>query len=135
MNSKLKIYSELLYSNKEDIIHLKADSSKLDIYLGDAIYDTLSGGEGRKVDLALSLAQRDLALNISGSSSNILILDEIMDNLDDKAINAVTSMFASVSEDIDSMFIISHKPPLNIPYDDILTITKGSDKISSIIRS
>lgn len=135
MNSRLKIYSKLLYSNDEDCIYLKSDSSKLDIYLGDAIYDTLSGGEGRKVDLALSLAQRDLALNVSGSSSNILVLDEIMDNLDDKAINAVTSMFISVAEDIDSMFVISHKPPMNIPYDSTLTIIKGSDKISYIMRS
>lgn len=135
MNSRLRIYSELLYSNEEDIIYLKSESSKLDIYLGDAIYDTLSGGEGRKVDLALSLAQRDLALNISGSSSNILILDEIMDNLDDKAINSVTSMFVSAADDIDSMFIISHKPPMNVPYDSILTVIKNDNKISSIIRS
>lgn len=135
INSRLLIYSKMLYSNEEDIIYLKSDSSKLDIYLGDSIYDSLSGGEGRKVDLALSLAQRDLALNISGSSSNLLILDEIMDNLDDKAINSVTSMFTSVADDIDSMFIISHKPPLNIPYDSIITIVKGNDKISEIMRS
>jgi len=44
-------------------------------------------------------------------------------------------MFVSVADDIDSMFIISHKPPLNIPYDSMITVTKGNDKISRIIRS
>lgn len=135
INSRLAIYSKMLYSNDSDIIYLKSDSSKLDIYLGDAIYDTLSGGEGRKVDLALSLAQRDLALNLSGSSSNLLILDEIMDNLDDKAISSVTSMFISAADDIDSMFIISHMKLADIPFDSKLTIIKGSDKISKIMRS
>lgn len=135
MNSRLFEYSRMLYSNDSDIIRLQSDSSKLDIYLGDAPYDTLSGGEGRKADLALSLAQRDLALRVSGSSSNILILDEIMDNLDDKAISAVASMFVSVADDVDSMFVISHKQPDDIPYDSIMTVVKGSDKISTIMRS
>lgn len=133
MNERLFDYSNILFSGKDDVVKIVIDSSKLDIYLGNALYDTLSGGEKRKVDLAIVLAQRDLAMGISGSTSNILILDEVFDNLDDKAIGTVASMFSSVSSEIDSMFIISHKPDVEIPYDDIITVEKGTDRISHII--
>lgn len=132
INSRLVEYSNMIFSNTSDIIKLVVDSSKLDIYLGDALYDTLSGGEKRKVDLAIVLAQRDLALNIAGFSCNILIMDEVYDGLDESAINTVTSMFSEISSEIDSMFIISHKPEAEIPYDSIITITKGKDRISTI---
>lgn len=132
INSRLIEYSNMIFSNTSDIIKLVVDSSKLDIYLGDALYDTLSGGEKRKVDLAIVLAQRDLALNIAGFSCNILIMDEVYDGLDESAINTVTSMFSEISSEIDSMFIISHKPEAEIPYDSIITITKGKDRISTI---
>lgn len=132
INERLYKYSEMLFSNNCDIIKLLIDSSKLDIYLGDALYDTLSGGEKRKVDLAIVLAQRDLALNIANFSCNMLIMDEIYDGLDDSAINIVTDMFSEVSSEIDSMFIISHKPEAEIPYDSIITVTKGSDRISVV---
>lgn len=130
MNNMLEQYSEMLFSHNEDIIKLSVDSSKLDIFLGDQQYNSLSGGEKRKIDLALVLTQRDLAINIAGSSSNILVLDEIFDNLDSQGISVVASMFSEVSSEIDSMFIISHKPDVDIPYDSIIRVVKGSDRLS-----
>jgi DNA repair exonuclease SbcCD ATPase subunit len=133
MNGRLTEYSRMLFSNDKDTVYVNnEDSSKLDIYLGNSIYDTLSGGEQRKVDLALVLAQRDVAMNISGSSSNILVLDEVFDNLDSTAIEAVSSMFFSVSSEIDSMFIISHKD-VGVSYDSVITVEKGKDEISRVI--
>jgi len=133
MNSKLVSYSNALFSNEDDVISLAVDSSKLEIFLNDQNYGTLSGGEKRKVDLALVLAQRDLSINIAGSTSNLLIMDEIYDNLDEDGVTVVTNMFSNVSSEIDSMFIISHKPNVEIPYDSTITVVKNNKRISEII--
>lgn len=131
MNSRLEDYSGKLFSNSSDIIRLEVDESKLDIYLNDAIYDTLSGGERKKVDIALVLTQRDLAMNIAGTSSNILVLDETLEGLDEYATNVTLEMIVEKVQEIDSMFIISHND-YTIQYDSIMTVTKSSDRISSI---
>lgn len=131
MNNRLSKYSDMLFSNESDVIKLIQDGSNLDIFLGEAPYNSLSGGEKRKVDIALILTQKDLALNISGLNCNILILDEIFEALDDEAIMTVTEMLMSVSSDIDSMFVISHKDT-DIGYDGMITVTKGKDRVSSI---
>lgn len=130
MNERLLSYSEMLFSN--DTISLAVDNSKLDIYLGDSLYESLSGGEKRRVDLAIVLAQRDMAVNIAGVSCNILVLDEITDNLDELGISKVMNMFSEVSSEIESMFVISHKPSVEIPYDSMMTVVKNSDRISKI---
>jgi len=128
MNAKLKDYSKMLFSNDSDIIQIIIDQSKINIFLGDSIYESLSGGEKRKVDLATMFTQRDLALNIAGTSSNLLIFDEIFDNLDEVAISIVLDMFLNLSLEIDSMFIISHKPLVEIPYDNLITVIKNEDR-------
>ena len=113
------------------MIKLVVDSSKLDIYLGDVLYDTLSGGEKKKVDIALVLAQRDLALNIAGFSCNILILDEVMENLDETSTNCSLNLLMEASADIESMFIISHNN-YSIQSDSIITIEKDNTRMSKI---
>ena len=133
INNRVKFYSNILFSNaNNDIINVVNDSSKIEIFLGDANYGSLSGGEKRKVDLALVLAQRDLAMSISGTSSNILVMDEVYDNLDDLAMSSVMNMFNESTENIDSMFIISHRLPKEVPFDAIMQVTKDSNRLSHI---
>lgn len=134
MNSRLLQYSSMLFSNSSDTIKLSVDASKLDIYLGDALYDTLSGGERKKVDIALVLTQRDLALNISGVSCNILILDEIIENCDQVATDAVLGMLSQAAGDIDSMYIISHNN-YTVAYDSVITVVKDTSRLSKILIS
>lgn len=128
INLRLDNYSEMLFS-KDTKIYI--NNNKLEVFLDDGEYGSLSGGEKRKVDLALSLAQRDLALNISGLTSNILILDEVMDNLDEKATRYTLNMITNISSEIDSLYIISHNQ-YDIPYDNIMVIEKDENRVSSI---
>lgn len=132
LNERLKYYSKLLFSNETDVISFVQDASKLDIYLGDADFKTLSGGEKKKVCISLILAQKDLATRMSGLNSNILILDEVFENLDPEAVDVVIDALTQVSSDVDSMFVISHKET-NIGYDNIITVTKGKDRISNVV--
>ena len=129
INQKLAEYSSDLFS--EDIIRLSDDTNKLDIYLGDTRYESLSGGEKRKVDLAVTFAQRDLASCISNTSSNLIILDETLEHLDETATHAALQLLSTATTDLSSVFIITHNN-YGIPYDGIWTVTKDSNRVSTI---
>lgn len=133
LNNRLDYYSSLLFSNEGDKIKFVQDGNKLDIYLGDALFESLSGGERRKVDIAIMLVQKELANNMSDTYSNILILDEIFDGLDSKAIDIVTDILLAVSKDVNSMFVVSHKDTI-IGHDGMIIVTKGKDRISTVLQ-
>lgn len=132
MNTQLVEYSKVLFSNTDDIISISVDSSKLDIYIGDALYDSCSGGEKRKADIAISLAQRDLALNLAGFSCNLLVIDEIFDTLDSTAIETVMSIITQASDYVDTMFIVSHKD-IGVAYDNVIIVRKNKNRISDVL--
>lgn len=136
LNSRLLEYSKYLFSNESDIICLTTDSQKLDILLGDCDYSTLSGGEKRRVDLSVMLAQRDLATEIAGMTSNIIILDEIMESMDETATQTTLDLLENQSQtanSLESMFIISHND-YAIPVDSRIVVEKGVDRISKVIQ-
>ena len=113
-------------------VKLEINGNNIDILLGDRKFEDLSGGEGRRVDILLQLVQRDLAKNESGFSSNILVLDEVLDNLDNIGSESVIGLLEYKSPDISSMFIVSHKTDLNLPYDKRIKVIKDSNQISRI---
>lgn len=127
LNERLKIYSKMLFV--DSIIEF---NEKLNITCNGYEYATFSGGEKRKIDIALVFAQRDLALNVSGFSSNLIIVDEIFDNLDSTAISIVSEMISYIATDIDSTYVISHVDTTELRYDYVLNIIKNKDKISHI---
>ena len=136
LNNRLKEYSNYLFSNESDVIQLTTDSQKLDILLGECDYSTLSGGEKRRVDLAVMLAQRDLATELAGMTSNIIILDEIMESMDETATQTTLELLENQSQTADSlesMFLISHND-YAIPVDSRIVVEKGVDRISRVIQ-
>lgn len=133
LNNRLEYYSSQLFSNESDRVRFVQDGNKLDIYLGDALFESLSGGEKRKVDIIIMLAQKELASNMSDTYSNILILDEIFDGLDSKSIDIASAMLLAVSKDINSMFVVSHKDTV-VGHDGLIIVTKGKDRVSTVIQ-
>ena len=85
LNKLLSTYSSQLFSNSTDIIKIVEDDTKLNIKLGNATYESLSGGERTRVNIALLLAQKSLANIVGNISCNIIILDEILGYCDSKA--------------------------------------------------
>lgn len=131
LNSRLAYYSKFLFCNKHDVVSVVADSQKLDIMLGDAPYDTLSGGEQRRVDIPIMLAQRDLAAEVAGVSCNILILDEIMESMDEVATQVTLDLLERQSDNVESLFIISHND-YSLPVDSTIRVVKGVDRIATV---
>lgn len=132
MNSRLAVYSKMLFSNDSDVVSVCSDSQKLDILLGDSSYESLSGGEQRRVDIPIMLAQRDLASEVAGVSSNVLILDEILESMDEKATQVTLDLLEQQSRNVESMFIISHNQ-YSLPADSSIIVEKGSNRIASVI--
>jgi DNA repair exonuclease SbcCD ATPase subunit len=73
-------------------------------------YASFSEGEKRKIDLALLFAWRRIASLKNSITTNILILDEILDgSLDDQATDSFLNIVNSLDKDTNT-FVISHKP-------------------------
>lgn len=131
MNNKLKDYSTKLFSNPQDIIQLEQTDTRINIKLGDAMYESLSGGEKTKVDISLLLAQKSLAQMIGNISSNIIILDEILKYCDTTAEEKIIELVLNELNTIESIYIISHKEIL-VGYDKELVVIKDEKGISSL---
>jgi len=131
LNKLLNIYSSELFSNAKDVITINGDDAKLDIKLGDATYESLSGGEKTRVNIALLLAQKSLASIIGNISCNMIILDEILGYCDSQAESNVIDLISKELDDLESIYMVSHKE-IPIGYDTQLIIIKEKDGLSRV---
>lgn len=131
LNSLLKNYSQKLFSNEKDIIYITQDDTKLNIQLGEATYESLSGGEKTRVNIALLLAQKSLANVIGNISCNTIILDEILGYCDAQAEEKVIDLITTELEDLDSIYMVSHKE-IPIGYDTEILVTKNKQGLSTV---
>ena len=132
LNSKLNKLSIKLFSSPEDIIHI-TDDNNFNIMLGDKLYEQLSGGEQRLIDIALIIVQRQIAQQMNSVSSNILILDEVFDGLDEYSFNTILNILNDEIYDVESTFIISHRYIQEIPFDNIINVVKNENQMSEIV--
>lgn len=131
MNQSLAQLSKYLYA-VQGIVRLESSGNNINIYLGDREFGALSGGEGRRVDLILQLAQRSLCEVQSGFSCNLLVIDEILDYLDSVGVDNVLSLLETNSTNVDTLMVVTQRSDLNINFDSVLTVVKNEDQISSL---
>lgn len=131
LNKVLEQYSISLFSNSGDIIRIDSENNKLDIYLGQAPYESLSGGEKTRVNIALLLAQKSLAQIIGNISCNIIILDEILGYCDGHAEEVVIDLITKDLDSLESIYMISHKE-IPIGYDKEIIIVKEPSGLSNV---
>ena len=131
LNKILKDYSSQLFSNESDLIYISENDNKLDIMLGNATYESLSGGEKTRVNIALLLAQKSLANMICNISCNIIILDEILGYCDALAENNVINLITKELESLETIYMISHKE-IPIGYDAELIVEKNANGLTHL---
>lgn len=131
LNELLNSFSSELFSNDKDTITINGDDTKLDIKLGEATYESLSGGEKTRVNIALLLAQKSLASIIGNISCNIIILDEILGYCDSQAENNVINLITKELNSLESIYMVSHKE-IPIGYDNQILVIKDQKGISRI---
>lgn len=131
LNKHLQEYSMQLFSNEKDVIKIEESDTKLNIYLGNATYESLSGGEKTRVNIALLLAQKSLANVIGNMTCNLIILDEILGYCDSEAESNVINLITNELDSLETIYMISHKE-IPIGYDNILTIVKDKNGLSQV---
>lgn len=131
INIKCKEYAKEIFGN--DDIEFTLNGNNIDIRYSNKLLDTLSGGEQQKVDLIIQFAIRSMMQEYTGFNSNIIVLDEILDQLDAKGCDEVVNFITNRLSDIESVFIISHHADsLNICNDSTIKVIKNSEGVSYI---
>ena len=131
INLKCKEYAKEIFGN--DDIEFTLNGNNIDIKYSNKLLDTLSGGEQQKVDLIIQFAIRSMMQEYTGFNSNIIVLDEILDQLDAKGCDEVVNFITNRLSDIESIFIISHhSDSLNICNDSTIKVIKDSKGVSYI---
>lgn len=131
LNTLLRDYSAKLFSNTDDVIYISEDDNKLNIYLGNASYESLSGGEKTRVNIALLLAQKSLASIIGNISCNIIILDEVLGYCDSTAELNIIELITAQLDSLETIYMISHKE-IPIGYDNQIVVVKDKSGLSRL---
>lgn len=79
------------------------------IHIGkvETAYITLSGGEKRKVNLAVMMALKDLLIFTDKNHSNILFLDEVAENIDESGVAGLYNLMLELKK-TRNLFVITH---------------------------
>ncbi len=130
INLKAKEYSQEIFET--DKINFTLDNNNINISYLNKDYENLSGGEKQKIDLIIQFSIRDMLSQFLNFSSNILVLDEIFDNLDDIGCQKVLNLISNKLNDIEGIYIITHHSDISIPSDRYLLIIKNNKGISRV---
>ena len=137
-NQILLQMSEQVFDDKKIQIIFK--KTKIDIAIQSSkfsqSYESLSGGEKRKTDLVLILAQQKLLSQVTDSSSNTLILDEVLENMDEVAMNSSLNLIQSCQQKGMSIFVISHTEYQAVNFDyDVRVVKEPTGSLVEVCRS
>lgn len=111
-------------------------SDKFDILIRnggtECSYSDNSGGEKRRIDLAISFAIQDLLQSKADLKTNLAVYDECFDGLDDTGSENVIALLNDRQKEIGSIFVITHNSVLRALFENVMTVTKkdGSSKIT-----
>ena len=132
---KVHVIDEMIeYFNKRiahyiDILSDGKITIRFDKYLECTIngfdYGTCSSGERRRIDLAVLLALHDLNNLQHKCSSNILILDEVLDSVDDIGIEYIKDLLDELKKAIPTILVISHNNTLIEGFSNFITIIRN----------
>jgi exonuclease SbcC len=94
---------------------------------GERAYETFSGGERTRINLALRIALARLLAHRRGAESRLLAIDE-PEFLDEQGTGALVDVLRSLDTDFSRIYLISHVPALRDSFDDVLTVVKDGDR-------
>jgi len=84
-----------------------------------------SGGQAKKIEIATDLALMDLVTYREGHNTNILILDEVLDGLDDTGRQRVLQLLEEVNRYRNTVFVISHDSNISEAFESYITVEKN----------
>lgn len=92
---------------------------------------TPSGGQMKKIELAVGLALMDLVAEREGANVDLLCLDEVFDGLDSTGKARVILLLDSLRKTKGTILVVSHDTEVKGEFDRVWTVTKR-DGVSSV---
>lgn len=87
-------------------------------------YEGNSGGEKRRIDLAVALAFNDFLASRSGKRFNILLLDEVFEGVDSEGLYYVIKVLEDLARRKSSVFVITHRDELKSYFSDEILVKR-----------
>lgn len=127
LNDRVQYYLDMLDINMSIKFSstLSAETDKWD-------YEFCSGGERKRIDLAIMFGLYDLYMSIYGTQCNIMVLDEVDSRLDKRGVESFTEIVHDICTNDErprpsTIFVISHKQELQSLFPSQITIKKSGD--------
>ena len=137
MSEVLGKVSPLVFPGVHVRLAVNSKATGIDLLIereGETIdYKALSGGEKRRVDVAIILAFQRFLIEVTGVSTNLVVFDEIMDNVDSKGVDAILQCIDMLFTDDMAVYIISHNNDLKQRFDSVIRVIKR-DGISRVAQ-
>lgn len=112
LNSCMQTYIHQFFENTEAELHLEGPNIEILINSNGIKkkVTSLSGGEKKRLNIAIQLALYDLIQATSQVSFNVLWLDEIESELDQAGVNQLINIIEDKSNDAETVFWITNHP-------------------------
>ena len=123
-NSRCNFYLSYLTNSKYFVQFDQELTEKIETGGRLVQYISLSGGEKRKINLAVTLGLKDLLLLTDKSHLDLLFFDEVAENIDEEGIAGLHQLLQEIKKD-KSIFIITHNKYLK-------TLLDSSPRLSII---
>lgn len=127
-NQVLDQVAPLVFPGINVSLVVNSSGSGVDLSLerdGDSVaFRSLSGGEEKRVVIATILAWQRFLLTLSGTRTNLVVLDEIFDGLDEAGVQSVLDTLEALYPKDMAVYIISHNKTLMHAFDSIIQVSK-----------
>jgi DNA sulfur modification protein DndD len=136
-NARLKYYMDRFFDGTVNIqmdTELNEQVSYLD---NERTVGQFSGGEKRRLNLAILFALNSLIKANLTTKINIMFLDEVLSNsLDDKGISTVLELLEELKDNKETVFVIDHRDHFkDYPSFESVVVQKDKEGFSHIMRS
>lgn len=135
LNERLDHYMDIFSSGTMGVrlyqeAYGKGSKLKVELRTAADTYGMSSGGEKKRVDLAIYLSLSDLLQASAGLKCNILAADEICDGLSPLGVQQFLSVLRQKADEGTSVFVVSHNPAVSqsFEFDSIKTVEKKSGR-------
>ena len=109
-NARIKFYMDKFFDGE---VNLQLDNDlneTISFVAKERYYGQFSGGEKRRLNLAILFALNDIVKSNMASRLNIMFLDEVLSNyLDDKGISTVLDILSEMKQKKHSVWVIDHR--------------------------
>jgi DNA repair exonuclease SbcCD ATPase subunit len=132
-NERCNYYLSYLTNSKYSI-HFDEELKEKIETIGKLLpYISLSGGEKRKINLAVTLGLKDLLLLTDKSHVDLLFFDEVAENIDEEGVHGLFNLLQEIKNN-KTLFVITHNKHLKTLLDSSPRLTIIKNKGLSTIK-